>query len=210
WNVAADALLIGCLGDMIPRKGLLHLIGALPLIKQQIPNVCVAAFGREDPEYVAKIQVEIDRHDLHEQVRLVGYRSDIGQVLKACDVFGLATLEDNLPLAILEAMACRLPVVSTHVGGIPECVEDGRTGFLVPAGNQSALAESLLKLLKEPALRSQFGQAGRQKLEAEFSPDTQTRLMEQVFARFARTQNSSQPAASVRPSNEDPTYARAA
>ncbi|MEZ6119827.1 MAG: glycosyltransferase family 4 protein [Pirellulaceae bacterium] len=147
---------------------------------------------------------------MHDQVRLVGYRSDIGQVLKACDVFALATLEDNLPLAILEAMACRLPVVSTRVGGIPECVEDGRTGFLVPAGNQSALADALLKLLKDPALRSQFGQAGRQKLEAEFSPDTQTRLMEQVFTRFARTQNSSQPTTSVRPSNEDPTYARAA
>jgi glycosyltransferase involved in cell wall biosynthesis len=89
---------------------------------------------------------------------------------------------ENLPYTILEAMACRLPVISTRVGGIPDLVEDGVTGLLTPATDARALADALARVLSDPALARRMGEAGRARLDREFSPARAVADHERLYA----------------------------
>jgi glycosyltransferase involved in cell wall biosynthesis len=101
-------------------------------------------------------------------VELLGERDDVAELLASSDVFVLSSRAEGLPISILEAMAAGLPVVATRVGGIPELVVDGETGFLVPAGDAPARADALRRLVEDPALRERLGAAGRRRAEELF------------------------------------------
>jgi glycosyltransferase involved in cell wall biosynthesis len=94
------------------------------------------------------------------RVHFLGVVSAIPELLSACDVFTLASDWEGSPVAVLEAMAARLPVVATAVGGVPDLVEVGRTGLLIPPGDVQALGAALASLVDDRARRSQFGEAG--------------------------------------------------
>lgn len=98
-------------------------------------------------------------------VRFLGYRKDVDRLLAGCDVFCLPSFHEGLPMAICEAMAMARPVVATHVGGIPEVVIDGLTGWLVEPRNPDALADRLLDLMADPPMREQMGWRGRARAE---------------------------------------------
>jgi sugar transferase (PEP-CTERM/EpsH1 system associated) len=132
----------------------------------------------DGPQHDA-IVAEIDRRGMGEQVRMLGLRHDIAQLLAAADVFLLTSVSEGIPVTVLEAMAVGLPVVSTDVGGMAEIVRPGKTGFLVPAGDDAWLADAILDLAGDPALRARLGQAGRNRVETVFS-------QEQMHAAYAR------------------------
>jgi glycosyltransferase involved in cell wall biosynthesis len=94
-------------------------------------------------------------------LELLGERDDVPELLAAADLFVLSSRSEGLPLSVIEAMAAGLPVVASAVGGIPELVVDGETGVLVPPGDARALASALRRLLADPQLRRQMGDAGR-------------------------------------------------
>ena len=106
---------------------------------------------------------------LRGRVRLLGERDDINVILRALDIFILPSLGEGISNAILEAMATGLPVVATHVGGNPELVDDGVTGFLVPSRSTSSLAAALQRYLDDPGLKRHHGDAGRIRSLKEFS-----------------------------------------
>jgi glycosyltransferase involved in cell wall biosynthesis len=101
-----------------------------------------------------------------ERVHVLGYRADIPEILAAADIFALASDWEGLPLAVVEAMAAGLPVVSTDVGSISEVVSNGDTGLLVPAGDRRALTDALRFLVQDPARRRAMGISGRAKAQA--------------------------------------------
>jgi glycosyltransferase involved in cell wall biosynthesis len=101
-------------------------------------------------------------------VELLGERDDVAAQLAASDVFVLASRSEGMPISILEAMAAGLPVVASAVGGVPELVEDGVTGLLVPPGDAAALAAALERVLGDPALRARLGAAARARAEERF------------------------------------------
>ncbi|MBI2527061.1 MAG: glycosyltransferase [Candidatus Rokubacteria bacterium] len=103
------------------------------------------------------------------RIRLLGERDDIPLVLRALDLFVLPSVGEGISNAILEAMATGLPVVATRVGGNPELVADGRTGWLVEPGSTAALAEAMSGYLDDPALARRHGRAARERVEREFS-----------------------------------------
>jgi glycosyltransferase involved in cell wall biosynthesis len=107
---------------------------------------------------------------LEETVRFLGFRTDVDALLDAADFFCLPTLHEGLGSSILEAMAAGLPVVATRVGGIPEIVEDGRSGILVPPSNPEMLAESMVEMAARPDLREKMGACGRERANR-FSAD---------------------------------------
>lgn len=112
-------------------------------------------------------------------VHLLGQRLDVPRLLPAFDVFALSSDSEGLPMVLPEAMACGLPVVSTAVGGIPDVVEDGVSGYLVPKGDEAALRERLSTLITHSALRSQFAEAARKDaLERRSSETMHHRYME--------------------------------
>lgn len=106
----------------------------------------------------------------HPNVRALGMveQKDLRALLSSVDIYVTPTLADNFPYTVLESMACAKAVVASAVGGIPEQVEEGRTGFLVPAGDTIGIAQAISRLLEEPALVRKFGAAGRAKAEKEF------------------------------------------
>jgi glycosyltransferase involved in cell wall biosynthesis len=106
------------------------------------------------------------------RVVFAGYRDDVPALLAGCDVFCLPSTIEGLPLVVLEAMAQAKPVVATRVGGTPELVVDGETGVLVPPGDVAALAAALDSLLRDPELARRMGEAGRERVRAEFDADT--------------------------------------
>ena len=89
---------------------------------------------------------EVRRRKLESQVRFLGSRADVPRLLHAADIFLLTSISEGIPLTVIEAMAAGLPVVATRVGGVPEIVEEGRTGWLAPSGNDEQLAAAILRL----------------------------------------------------------------
>jgi glycosyltransferase involved in cell wall biosynthesis len=107
---------------------------------------------------------------VQENVLFTGQRSDVATLLAACDVFSLPSFEEPFGLVFAEAMAMKRSVVALNNGGTPEVVEHGKCGLLSAPGDINALAANLLRLLDEPALRAQFGEYGRSRVEQHFTP----------------------------------------
>jgi len=176
--------LIGCIGDVIPRKGLIYLVGALPRVRAAVPQTRLVAVGfPRDPEYVTRVKSAAERSGVADSIIWTGHRDDVDEIIAGLDLCILPSLEEPLGMAILEAMAAGLPVVGTRVGGIPECIDDGATGTLVPPADDKALAEAIVRLLRDPAGRRRFGQAGQKRVLECFSPTSQTPQIEAVFQR---------------------------
>jgi glycosyltransferase involved in cell wall biosynthesis len=187
-GVPADALLLGIVGTILPGKGHLYLIRALPKILSAAENVRLAVVGTlESPGCGEALRREAKRLGVEAHIAWVGHRSDVSDVMSALDVCVVASLQENLPQVVLEAMASGVPVVATAVGGIPECVLPGETGLLVPPRDSSALADAVVKLLRDPPLRRALGAAGRRRVQTHFSPDSQVPLIEAALARVVRS-----------------------
>lgn len=140
----------------------------------------------DGPDRDAVAQAIHDR-GLADRVELTGTREDVAQILARADVFVLSSRSEGMPMSALEAMAAGLPVVATAVGGVPELVVDGETGFLVPPGDAPALGRALDRILDDPDLRRRLGEAGRQRAGGMFAlPEWQAahlKLYEELLAR---------------------------
>lgn len=120
-----------------------------------------------------------------EDIRFLGFRSDVPDLHAASDFFVLPSVTEGLPLSVLEAMSAGKPVIATPVGGIPELVDSGRHGLLVPVGDDTALAEAIAQIAKDETLRRALGQAGRERVESDFSFARMTARYESLYAQLA-------------------------
>ena len=111
----------------------------------------------------------VREHDLSEHVIFLGYRLDAQRIVSGFDIFCLTSNSEGMSNAVMEASAVACPVVSTRVGGVPEIVVDGKTGFHIKIGDEDALVEKLDLLLKDAQLRSRLGTAGRDHISDQFS-----------------------------------------
>jgi glycosyltransferase involved in cell wall biosynthesis len=183
-GLAPEDRVIGVIGTVEPRKGLLHLVEALPRVVESRPGVKVLAAGFQHPAYTARVLARAEALGVKERLLLPGTRSDIPALLRAIDLLAMPSLDESLPLALLEAMSIGLPVVATSVGGIPECIRDGVDGRLVPAANPPALAAALGELLSNPDHARAFGQSASQRIDREFSPASQIAQIEACFEKL--------------------------
>ena len=117
-------------------------------------------------------------------VRFTGFRNDSLALLKCADLLCLPSFSEGLSSAILEAMACRLPVAASRVGGVPELIVDGTTGMLVEPGNAAELASRLNRLLTDASLRNRMGEAGRLRVEQHFTCHQMVQQTESVYSRL--------------------------
>jgi glycosyltransferase involved in cell wall biosynthesis len=114
-----------------------------------------------DGPLMAELQSMATELELNKSVIFAGERQDIPTVLKAMDIYVLSSISEGISLTLIEAMSCELPVVATAVGGNPEVVVDKETGMLVPSENPAKLAEKILELIFNPAMRVTLGKNGR-------------------------------------------------
>jgi glycosyltransferase involved in cell wall biosynthesis len=172
-------LVVGCVAFLSKRKGVHHLIDAFRQVVDRCPHARLQIAG--DGEERAALQAQIMALELQRHVELLGTRQDVPQLMNAFDIVVLPSLWEPFGLAIVEAMACAKPVVATRVGGIPEIVEHGRTGLLVPPATAAPLAEALLSLIENAALRTRLGEAGRQRFVERFDSRTMAANYEALY-----------------------------
>lgn len=120
-------------------------------------------------------------YGLAERVKFLGARNDVDTLLEKADIFCLISNWEGLPLTILEAMRAGLPVIASRVGGVPEAVQDGKTGILVDRDDEDALAQAITSLVESESLRIQMGQNGRQRFEKEFTFQTMLQKTMQIY-----------------------------
>ena len=168
----ADALIGVVVANLIPYKGHRDLIDALALAAPKLPPawqvLCVGADNDLRPE----LETLAAAKGLAGNLRFLGQRFDVGRLLEAAD-FGVlpSRANEGFSNAILESMRAGLPMVVTDVGGNAEAVVDGQTGFVVPPADPPALAEALLRVAEDPALRRKLGEAGRERVTTHFTLD---------------------------------------
>ena len=161
------APIVGNVAALVPHKGQRHLVEAAALVIRQVPDARFVIVGAGELRHSLERQVR-ERH-LDKHVTLLGFRPDVLSLHKAFDVFVMSSVTEGLGTSLLDAMACGRPVVATSAGGIPEVVEDGLTGFLVSPRDHEAMAAAIVRLLNDPALRRQMGEAGLLSVHERFS-----------------------------------------
>jgi len=174
-----DATVIGTLSRCEQQKGLEYLIRAARLVDSA--DSCVQFVIVGDGPLRAELTALRDQLCLGECVVFAGWRDDIAAALSAMDIYCMASLWEQAPLAIAEAMAMRLPVVATAVDGIPEMVIDGYTVILVPPQDPRALADALLELIANRGRAKSMGEAGRERAIEYFSIDGMIAQYDEIF-----------------------------
>lgn len=163
--------LVGWVGRMDPVKDLPNLVRALRRARQGSPvtanHLRLVVVG--DGEMRPRIEALVRELGLEEQVWLAGERADIAQVMQGLDCFALCSLGEGISNTILEAMATRLPIVATRVGGNGELIESEMTGLLVPPADPDALAAALLRYFRDPGMARRHAKAARRAAETRFS-----------------------------------------
>jgi N-acetyl-alpha-D-glucosaminyl L-malate synthase BshA len=142
-----------------PVKRIEDLVYSMCIITKEEPNAQLILVG-DGPER-HRIERLIDRLGIRRNIMLTGYRSDVAEMINCADVLVLCSETENAPLTILEGMSCGLPIIATNVGGIPEQVQDGKNGFLVPLKHPEKIAEAALRLNADEKLLFKMGENAR-------------------------------------------------
>ena len=163
-GVLPDEFVVAALGRFVPVKGFDLLVAALPRLAQSSPGARLLLIG-DGPERERLAAMATDL-GVSGRVTITGATRDVAAYLAAADVFAAPSRNEGMGRALVEAMALGLPVVGAAVGGIPAVVADGVCGRLVPAGDVGALAEALVDLAEDGALRAKLGAAAVERAEA--------------------------------------------
>jgi glycosyltransferase involved in cell wall biosynthesis len=192
------APLVGNVAALVPHKGQRHLIDAAHLVVQELPDARFVIFGE------GELREQLERHvrdlRLEKHVLLPGFRTDVIGCIKDFDLFAMSSVTEGLGTSLLDAMACSRAIVATRVGGIPEIVDDGRTGVLVPPRHPGAMAEAIVRLLRDPESRRAMGAAGLTRVTERFTVD---RMVAQTAAVYERVVGRRRATGTARPPARD-------
>jgi glycosyltransferase involved in cell wall biosynthesis len=181
--------LVGFTGNLIARKGLLTLVRAAGLLHERGVRAHFAAVGRVPigarSDYLEECKAEIARLDLQATFHFTGFMKDVRSAVVDFDVLVLPSLQEPFGRSIIEALALGTPVIASRVGGIPEIIDDGRSGLLVPPQDAPALANALERVLADPELRQSLADGGRATVRARFDVHALTRRMQTILSEAA-------------------------
>jgi glycosyltransferase involved in cell wall biosynthesis len=166
---------------LAPHKGQHHLIDAAALVVREQPDVRFVILGDGDVRLALEKQIK-DTH-LERHVFLGGFRADALELTKGSDLFAISSIHEGLCTALVDAMAMGKPAVATAVGGVPEVMIDGETGYLVPPRDHRRMAERIVFLLKHPQARLAMGEAARARVREQFSVE---RMVDATIAVYER------------------------
>jgi len=183
-GLADDDIVVGCVAVMRAAKGHRDLIDAIRPLMAARPKLHMVFVGAGSPTF-EQTQAYVQELGLQHRIHLMGTRRDVPNLLAGFDIFALATQQEASGTVYVEAQAAGLPVIGTDVGGVPEMMRDGITGILVPVKDQPALQAALQRLIDDPQLRRDMGEAGRRMVwdEGVFSP---ARLAENTEATYRK------------------------
>jgi glycosyltransferase involved in cell wall biosynthesis len=168
---------------LIPEKGHMHLIEAMPKVLERFPDTVFAIAG--DGPLRDVLWRRVQELGLADSVRFLGTRTDVPSLLAAADLFAYPSVRDGCPLALLEALSARIPIVASTFEGAKGVLEHEKTALLVPTGDTKALAAALMDALASPELRQALASAGAVLISQEFSLQTMCQRYERLFQRGA-------------------------
>jgi glycosyltransferase involved in cell wall biosynthesis len=192
------APVVGNVAALVPHKGQRYLVDAAHLVVQALPDARFLILG--EGELRDHLERRVHDHHLEKHVFLPGFRTDVLGCMKSFDIFVMSSVTEGLGTSLLDAMACARPIVATRTGGIPEVVDDGVTGLLVPPRDPHALARAIVTLLSDADLRQRFGQAGLQRVRQRFTVE---RMVAGTLAVYARLAGRPHAADTARPVGDD-------
>ncbi len=178
-----QAPIVGNVAALVPHKGQRHLIEAAHLVMRELPDARFLILG--EGELREQLEKQVRDHHLEKHVLLPGFRIDVLGCIKGFDLFVMSSVSEGLGTSLLDAMACSRAIVATRAGGIPEIVEDGITGALVPPRDHAAMAHAIVALLGDDARRRQLGEAGLARVRARFTVERMVAETAAVYARVA-------------------------
>jgi L-malate glycosyltransferase len=182
-GIPPNAPLIAVVCRLNKNKGVEYFLQAAVTVSRQFPEARFLIVGGSyfDASYQPSLERFATELGLKDRVMLTGERSDIPKLLQEVDLSVLPSLSEGLSNSLLEAMAARVPVVATNVGGNPEVVLDGRTGLLVPPRDPDALANAMSRILQSPETAKKFGDAGYDRVKSQFSLEATLRRTEDLY-----------------------------
>ena len=173
-------------GRLAETKGLPILLEALASLRRERQNVLLRVVG--DGQDRRSLEALAQRLGVAGNVQFLGYQSQqrVRELLAETDVFVMSSFAEGVPVVLMEAMAAGVPVVASQIAGVPELVEDGVSGFLVPPADAAALAKTVAVLLGDAELRQSFGAAGRAKVQRDFDQNAEGRRLVHVLCEALR------------------------
>jgi len=175
------APLVATVGHCADHKGQRFLVAAAPAVLARFPEARILIVG--EGELLPTLREQARALGVEGRVLFPGFRTDVAALLRALDAFVFPSHLEGLGTSVLDALAVGLPVVATTAGGIPEMITDGVHGRLVPPRDPAALAAAMIELLQSPERARALGQAGRARVQAEFTAD---RMVEKTLAEYER------------------------
>ena len=177
------APLVGNVAALVPHKGQRYLIEAAHLVVQKIPDARFVILG--EGELREHLEHLVREHHLEKHVLLPGFRTDVVGCIKGFDLFVMSSVTEGLGTSLLDAMACRKAIVGTRAGGIPEVVEEGRTGLLVEPRDPRQLADATITLIQDEAMRKRMADAGYSRVRERFTVERMVADTAAVYSRLA-------------------------
>ena len=187
-----DAFIVVAVGRLVPVKNYRLLLAAARELASRIPNCRFLIAG--DGPLKSELERDIAARNLHGTVTLLGLRQDVPQLMAAANVFALTSSSEGMSNTILEAMSAARPVVATRVGGNPELVQEGITGLLIDPAAPTELCAAVESLAADPSRVRRMGNAGRQRVEREFS---RARMIENYTQMYETVAHRAQPVTSA-------------
>ena len=179
FGFAEDDPVVAIVAVLRPEKDHVSLLRAARTVVDELTNARFLIIG--DGPTRPQLEALCTELGITPNVHFAGSRDDVARLLPAIDVFALTSTSECFPISVLEAMACARPAVCSDVGGIPEVIKDGETGYLVPPKNPLQLAARLVRLLRDPQTARRMGSAARARVEAEFDLDCSIAAAQQAI-----------------------------
>jgi glycosyltransferase involved in cell wall biosynthesis len=172
--------LVGIVGRIFPIKNHRLFLDAAALVAKQEPTVRFVIVG--DGALRPEMEEHARRLGIADRVIFTGWRRDLPCIYTDLDVLAVTSINEGTPFSAIEAMAAGCPVVATRVGGLPDLIDDGETGYLVPPGDASAVARGILEVLRDPQKARRMGQEARTRVKDRFTVSRLIDDMERLYA----------------------------
>lgn len=167
FHLSDDAIIVGMVAQLIPRKGHHYLIDATETLSREFPQIRVICFGQGP--LLSSLQSTVQQKNLSHIIQFAGFRPDLPKWLGGLDILAHPADMEGLGVSLLQASAAAVPIVTTRAGGLPEAVKEGMTGILIAPGDTTALTAAIRSLIEDANLRQHLGTEGRKRITSEFS-----------------------------------------
>lgn len=185
FRIGRDEIAVAMTGRLRPEKGHDVLLRSIPQIVRDAPQCKFLLIGSGSRH--GELSRRLEEGNLAQNVILTGFRDDVPECLSAADIYVQPSLSEGLGTSVLEASAAGLSIIASDTGGIPDIVESGATGVLVPVGDNQALAREVVRLANDAATRRRFGLAAAEKVSREYSLEALTEKTVAAYSELLKT-----------------------